>query len=111
MFAKKNRLAKTKDVESTITQGRAFFNPFFRLKVVFKNQGDSRFTVVVSTKVAKNASLRNRLKRIVREFVKKRLNTLRKGDYVVGLKPGVTKIEELKLLNSLESLLKVSKLL
>lgn len=109
MFAKKNRLAKTKDVESTITHGRAFFNPFFRLKAVFKKEGDSRFTVVVSTKVAKNASLRNRLKRIVREFIKMRLNILRKGDYVVGLKPGAAKIEESQLLKSLDNLLKVSK--
>jgi ribonuclease P protein component len=110
MFAKKNRLAKTKDVESTITQGRAFFNSIFRLKVVFKTLGDSRFTVVVSTKVAKNASVRNRLKRIVREFIKKHLKSLRKGDYVVGLKPGAAKTEEAQVLKSLENLLKISKL-
>jgi ribonuclease P protein component len=66
---------------------------------------------VVSTKVAKNASIRNRLKRIVREFIKIRLKTLHNGDYVVGLKPGVTKIEESQLLKSLEGLLKVSKLI
>ena len=110
MLAKKHRLAKTKDVKRSLAQGRGFFSPFFTLKF-FKTQTQPRFTVVVSVKVSKKAVKRNRLKRIVREFLRLRLQRFVLGDYVIIIKPKAATQEEKNLLRVLEELLVVNKLL
>ncbi len=111
MFPKKHRLAKNKDVRQTFARGRSFFNTFFRIKYRKKAERPLRITVVVSTKVSKKAVLRNRLKRIVRELLKKNIELLEIGDYVVEPRKLVGKKEENIFLDSLEALLKKSKLL
>jgi ribonuclease P protein component len=59
--------------------------------------------VVVSTKVSKKAPKRNRLKRIIRELIRKKLPTLPYGDYVLALKPQAGQAEEAKLLGNLQA--------
>lgn len=109
MFKKKFRLAKTKDVKNAFARGRTFFSPFLTVK--FFPAPTPRFTVVVSTKVDKRAVRRNRLKRIVREFLRLRLPALSRGDYAVVLKAQAAKADEKVLSQSLESLFKKSRLL
>jgi len=111
MFSKKHRLAKNKDVRQTFARGRSFFNSFFRIKFKKRTEGLSRITVVVSSKVSKKAVSRNRLKRIVREFLKKNIKALEIGDYVVEPRKFVHKEEEKEFIASLENLLKKSKVL
>lgn len=94
MLEKKHRLAKTKDVKETFARGRGFFSPLFSLRFVARPAGVSRFTFVVSTKVGKNATVRNRLKRILRELVRRRLASFVPGDYAVILKPASAKQPE-----------------
>jgi ribonuclease P protein component len=104
MFNKLNRLAKTKDVKAAFAQGRSFFNSFFALKFV-KKTGVSRFTVVVSTKVSKKAVARNRLKRILREILRKNIPALPSGDYAVVVRPKSAGTNEKELLQSFIELL------
>src|ERR1051326_1771659 len=92
MFPKKYRLAKTKDVKATFAQGRTFFNPFLTIK--FRPAQHYRFTVVVSTKVAKKAVVRNRLKRIISEDLKQHMTAVRPGDYAIILKNRAAMVEE-----------------
>jgi ribonuclease P protein component len=104
MFAKKNRLSKSKDVQAVFAGGRVFFNPYFSLKAK-KNGLMPRFTVVVSTKVSKKAVHRNRIKRVVREFLKLKTPLIFPADYVVIVKPALIKISEKLAVESLQNLM------
>lgn len=108
MFKKTNRLAKTRDVERVLGQGRGFFNRFFSVR--FVPGAGHRLTVVASTKVSKKAVTRNRLKRIVREFLRLHLSHMVPGEYVVSLRPASAATEE-AVLSALKNLLEKSKLL
>ncbi|HVY67561.1 MAG TPA: ribonuclease P protein component [Patescibacteria group bacterium] len=104
MLKKANRLAKSKDIQQTFARGRTFFTPFFTVKFLRRPAG-RRLTVVVSTKVFKNATARNRLKRITRELLRRRLPDLPAGDYVIGYKPAAAKQAEAGLLQTLNTTL------
>ena len=110
MFAKKNRLAKTSDVQKVFARGRSFFNPLFTVKFLPQPGVVSRFTVVVSTKVSKAAVRRNRIKRVLRQFLRIHLAEVRSGDYVVIVKPPAVQKQADDWRKGLEDLLKKSKL-
>ncbi len=110
MLSKPHRLAKTKDVKRTFAQGRGFFNPLLTVKFA-ASPAASRFTVVVSTKVSKNATKRNRLKRIIREFVRLRLPVFKTGDYAIVLKPRAGNVAEQELMQNVEITLRKAGLL
>ena len=94
MFSKKHRLAKTRDVKMAFAQGRSFLNPFYTIKFRAKPDGEPRFTIVVSAKVSKKAVVRNRIKRILREYIRLRINKFALGDYVVVVKPKLAQERE-----------------
>ena len=93
MLKRANRLAKSKDIASAFARGRTFFNPFFSIRFLAKPT-EKKFTVVVSTKVYKRAVARNRLKRLVREYIRKNLEKFRNGSYVIAAKPKISKLPE-----------------
>jgi ribonuclease P protein component len=99
MLKKTNRLAKDRDISAAFARGRSFFNPFFTIRFLPATKA-VRFTVVVSTKVSKKAVARNRLKRIIREYIRKNLQRFKNGDYVVILKPKAAAIAEDQVLKS-----------
>lgn len=105
MLKKEHRLAKTKDVKAAFEQGRGFFNPNFSVRHSAKGKKHKRFTVVVSTKVSKNATARNRLKRLVREFIRLNIGCFNLGDYVVSVKPKAVKLAKDEYLESFKKLL------
>jgi len=110
MLSKPHRLSKTRDVENVFARGRYFSSPLFRLKFL-KSSNKPRFTVVVSTKVSKKAVKRNRLKRLVREFVRLRLENFSGGDYVLMVQPKAAGVDEKEFLPGLENFLKLHRLL
>ena len=93
MLKRANRLAKSKDIQTAFARGRTFFNPFFGIRFLPK-VGEKRFTVVVSTKVYKSAVARNRLKRLVREYLRKNLGAFKSGSYVISVKPRISGLPE-----------------
>ena len=103
MLAKKHRLAKDRDIKLVFRQGRGFFNPYFNVKHL-KSSFPPRFAIVVSTKVAKQAVRGNRLKRIIRELIKREIKNAKPGDYVIMAKPKAGKEKESVVLDSLKSL-------
>lgn len=109
MFPKIHRLSKNRDIKKVFEKGRNFFTPLFILRFLPRVEGVSRFTVVVSVKVSKSAVRRNRIKRIVRENLKKRAKDLKIGDYMVSLKPKAGTIPESFLLNSITNFFKYEK--
>jgi len=92
MLPKKNRLTKKRDFQRVYSSGRSFFSSSLRLKIL-PNQLDSiRVAVVVSTKVSKKATKRNRLKRQLLEIVRLNLKKLLPGvDVVISAQPQALK--------------------
>lgn len=83
MLKKQNRLLKTKDFNLVFQKGRFVSNHFFLLKYTFNSLGLNRFGFVVSGKVSNKAVVRNKIKRRLREIVKKEINSIPPGYDVV----------------------------
>lgn len=71
MFSKKQRLCKQKEIEAVFKGKISAYNQLFGLKVIHNSLAYSRYTVIISTKVSKLAVERNRIKRIVKNTLKK----------------------------------------
>lgn len=110
MFAKKNRLAKDRDVKTVLKAGRSFFDSFFTIKYLATNK-DIRCTVVVSTKVAKQAVRRNKIKRVIRELFRGLLLKLPLGDYMIIVRPEAAKHDSADIRLRLSQVLVRSRLL
>lgn len=85
MFQSKNRLRKQTEVQDVVKKGKSVFDPVCGIKFLKNNLEESRFTVVVGTKVHKGAVRRNRVKRQYREIVRLHLNNIKKGFDIVFL--------------------------
>lgn len=70
MLAKPNRLKADRDFKKVLKFGTFFSSKNLRLKVIPNNLDTSRFGFVIGTKVDKRSTVRNRLKRQVREVVR-----------------------------------------
>lgn len=110
MLKKSHRLAKTTHVKTVFAKGRGFFDTLLTIKYL-KRADTARFTVVVSTKVSKNAVDRNRIKRVLRECIRLHLPSLAAGDYAIIVKPAAAKIASKELPGVLKNLLVSSRLL
>ncbi len=110
MLSKPHRLAKTRDVKMAFARGRGFFNPLYTVKFLRNPLSQSRFTVVVSTKVSKKAVVRNRIKRVLREFIRLNLKSFVQGDYAIIVKPVATKKENPLLIKAFSDLVTSAKL-
>ncbi len=83
MLSKTNRLQKNKDFDEVFKKGKGFKEDFLFLKFLGNNLEVSRFGFVVSNKVSNKATVRNRIKRVLRELVQKKLPNIKKGIDVV----------------------------
>lgn len=79
MLPKEYRLIKEKDFKRIHNLGQSFFSAHFRLKSLANKLEISRFAVVVSTKVSKKATSRNRLKRRLREIIRLNKDKIKTG--------------------------------
>lgn len=92
MLPKPNRLKKKKDFERVFKIGRSFREGFLLLKVAENDLKESRFGLIISQKVTKKATLRNKLKRRLREILRKKLPEIKKNiDGVFIALPGIEK--------------------
>ena len=112
MFSRENRLAQDSDIQRVLRTGRKFFCPLFtiRWRETQKLSALPRFAVVVSTKVAKRAVKRNRLRRITRELLRKNLRSIQPADYMIILRPEVLKVSEAEYLQTLAEAFKKAKI-
>jgi len=79
MLPKENRLTKKRDFEKVLKRGKGFKQKTLFLKTVENNLPQSRFGIIVSKKTAKKATDRNKIKRQIREILRKKLNKIKKG--------------------------------
>lgn len=90
MLPKENRLKKKKDIERVFKKGMSFKEDFLILKMVKNNLKKSRFAFIVSQKVSKKATLRNKIKRRLRELVRLKLKKIKGGlDFIFLTTPGI----------------------
>jgi len=79
MLPKKNCLKKEKDFAKVFKEGQNFKEDFLYLKIKKNNLKSSRFGFIVSKKVSKKATSRNKIKRRLREIVRIKLPFIKKG--------------------------------
>ena len=88
MLPKPHRLLSDKDFQKTWKRGMSFYTKTLGFKILQNGLAVSRFGIVVSTKVSKLATVRNRLKRQIREIIQERIKEISPGyDLVVSLLP------------------------
>ena len=99
MFPTKNRLIKEKEIEHVFKHGRHFFVRDLGIKFL-KNEFDyPRFAIIVSNKISRKATERNRIKRRLREIIRLVIPKLPQDiDLIVLTRPGIKEIdyEEMK---------------
>ena len=92
MLKKENRLRKNKDFEKVFKKGKSYYSDFLSLKIKENSSKQNRFAFIVSQKVAKRANVRNKIKRRLREIIKKEQEKIKPGwDVVLIAKPGAEK--------------------
>jgi ribonuclease P protein component len=79
MLKKINRLKKKKDFEKVLKDGKGFKEDFLLFKIIKNNLKISRFGFIISQRVSKKATVRNKLKRKMSELVKIKLEKIKRG--------------------------------
>lgn len=106
MLASKNRLKKKInfariEIDGVMHQSKSFGMGVYDRSKDFEgddNNTDSHFGFIISTKISKKAVVRNRIKRIIAEVIRTRLNDIKRGlDVVFLIKPYVLKIDKIEL--------------
>ena len=84
-----NRLHKTKDIENVHNYGRVFFTRQFSIKYLRNSLKKIRLAIICSTKVSKRAVVRNRARRVVREYLRQNLKSSNDGyDIIIVITKG-----------------------
>jgi len=111
MLPKNNRLTKKKDFEYVFKKGRSFKEDFLILKIVENHLGQIRFGFVVSQKISKKASLRNKIKRRISESVRFKIGKFKKRlDGILIALPEIEKKDFWKIDETIEKLFKKAKI-
>jgi len=71
MLPKKYKLSKKQEIENLAKTGRRLTSVFFNVKYLPNNKDNERWLLVVSGKVHKKAVKRNKIRRRVREIIRK----------------------------------------
>lgn len=86
MLPKKFRLQDFQEIEKVKKEGKLFQTPLFGVLVLPKDDKDSlRFTFIVSLKISKESTRRNRVKRLLSEAVRSFLPQINSGFDLVFL--------------------------
>ena len=104
-LAKIHRIRKKNDFEIIFSQGRTVQNSFFFIYYLETHKKNSRFAIVVSSKVSLKAVIRNKIRRRIREIVGKFLTRINLGvDIIILVKP---KVKDQKFLELEDSLVEI----
>ncbi len=79
MLAPAHRLRKETDIRTLFSKGKGAFDPTCGVKFRANGLDVSRFAVVVGSAVSKEAVMRNRVRRRLREIVRARLPRIKPG--------------------------------
>jgi len=89
MLPKANRLRNTREIEKVFRAGRGVKEGFLFLKFMENDLEISRFAFIVSKKTSPKAVQRNKIKRRLRDIIRKRMPRIKTGfDLVVIAQKG-----------------------
>lgn len=89
MLPKINRLTKSTEIQKILREGRGIKRSSLLLKIrELPTLSPPRFAVVVGRKVSKKATIRNRIKRQIREALRHELGNIKGVSCVVMALPG-----------------------
>lgn len=107
MLARQNRIVKQKDFEKIFKQGRSYYTKLLGVKMLANQLELNRFGIVISTKISKKATERNRLKRQIRQVARELDKKLKPGlDLVIITLPGFLNQEYTAIKGELEKVFK-----
>jgi ribonuclease P protein component len=79
MLKSQYRLTKKKDFDQVFKNGRSAYSGILGLKYLDNELKDSRFGIIISNRVSKKATERNKLKRQIREIIRSQINKIKPG--------------------------------
>lgn len=90
MLPKINRLKKKKDIERVFKEGRGVKEDFLILKAVKNSLKNPRFAFIVSSKVSKKATLRNKIRRRLSKLAGLKIGKIKNNiDFILLAVPGL----------------------
>ena len=111
MLPKINRIKKKRDFEIIFKNSKSFKNNLFVLKTAKNNLGLNRFGFIVSLKVSKKATIRNKVRRRLSEAIKNKADEIRTGtDLIIIALPGIDKKEFSEIKESINGALNIARL-
>lgn len=90
MLPKENRLKKKGDFDKIHQEGKFYGTKFVAIKLVKNSLSVSRFGFLVGLKISKRATVRNRIKRRLREIIRLNIDKIKAGyDVIFMVKPEI----------------------
>lgn len=84
MLKKQNQLTKDKEFDNVFKNGKSSYDKIIGIKVIANNSDNSRFGILISTKISKKAIERNKIKRQIREIIRLDLEKILSGyDFII----------------------------
>lgn len=112
MLKKTNRIQLKKDFSKIFREGKRVNTDFLFFRILKTEREDSRFGFVISKRISKNSTARNKIKRILSETVRKNLPKIKKGtDVVIIVKSDFSKENSVEADGMIKAALKKSLLL
>lgn len=93
MLKKVNRLTKKKDFSLVFKKGYFFREQFISIKTLKNELPYSRVGIIVGTKISKRAVRRNKIKRLLREVFRLKINSIKPGFDIVVI-PNIAVLEK-----------------
>jgi len=101
------RLKKDRDFKLVFKKGKTLGNKFLFLNLRRNNSEFNKFGFVVGLKISKKAVIRNKIKRQLREIIKKNLIKIKSSfDIVIVARPKITEKNYQEMKEKLEELIK-----
>lgn len=112
MLPKRYRIRKNKDFKRIACFGQKKYTQEIILKWLKNNLKSSRYGIVVSLKVAKKATIRNKIKRQISEIIRKNIGFIKPGyDIIFITTPAIKNLSFQKIKNKINYLLNKSHLI
>ena len=105
MLNKKNRLKKRKEYNFIYKKGQSFYTKYLSLYIVKTKSINSKIGFSIASKVG-NSVIRHRIKRIMSEIIKEKINILPKNNYVFVAKNGCENFSFEEMKQNIEFILK-----
>lgn len=105
MLKRKYRLNRNKDFQRVFSAGRSFYGAGLGIKAAANDLGYPRLGILISKKVSKHATVRNRLKRQLQEIFHLHLAKLPPTDLVVVCLPALKDKKFVEIKAEVEALL------